>query len=98
MRSDTKPVVLAVDDEPAYIYMIKDLLEQENFNVISATSGYEALNTIQEAKPNVVLLDLVLPDINGISVLEKILADEETKDIPVIVILRKLKLKMSNLP
>jgi len=77
--------ILVVDDEPTNIELIQGYLETE-YDVVSACSGKEALETISEEKPDVVLLDIMMPEISGYEVCAKIKQDELTRFIPVIMV------------
>jgi DNA-binding response OmpR family regulator len=69
---DAKKTILVVEDEPAMALGIADALEFEGFRVVSAGSGKQGLALARHEKPNAVLLDLMLPDINGYQVCEEI--------------------------
>ncbi|MFA4956826.1 MAG: response regulator [Candidatus Methanoperedens sp.] len=77
--------ILVVDDEPTNIELIQGYLENE-YNVVSACSGQEALDKISEKKPDVVLLDIMMPEISGYEVCAKIKHDESTRFIPVVMV------------
>ena len=85
-----KKKILVVDDEPQSVEMIKTRLEASGYEVISALCGKEALETIKDNRPDLILLDIVLPDINGFQVCKAIKSNEATKDIKVIVCTNKL--------
>ena len=72
-----KPTILVVDDDPAVRYMLCRLLDEENYKVITAASGPEALQTATHSDPQLVLLDLNLPGKNGWDTFEQM-----TKEIP----------------
>lgn len=78
--------VLLVDDDLTLREMYEERLKTEGFNIIQATNGEEALQKAHETKPNVVLLDIMMPKVNGFDVLKVLKADPELKDIPVIVL------------
>jgi len=80
-----KARILVVDDEPINIEIIQGYLEKE-YNVVSACSGKEALQKISEEKPDVVLLDIMMPEITGYEVCAKIKRDESTQFIPVVMV------------
>lgn len=80
-----KKKILVVDDEPNIIQMLTSLLEINGYQVESASNGVEGLETAMKRRPNLILLDLVMPQMDGYQVMEKLRADEETKDIPVIL-------------
>jgi len=76
--------ILVVDDEPMVIRMVTDALTARGFTVISAPNGYEGLIAARGEKPDLILLDVVMPDLDGHEVLSRLRKDERTKDIPVI--------------
>jgi DNA-binding response OmpR family regulator len=87
--SEEKKVVVCVEDEPEMIDLIKLILARKGFNVIGANGGEKGLNTIREWKPDLVLLDLMMPDMDGWEVYQQLKADKDTKSIPVIVVTAK---------
>jgi DNA-binding response OmpR family regulator len=76
--------ILVVDDEPMVIRMATDALTARGFVVVSAPNGYEGLIAAREQKPDLILLDVVMPDLDGHEVLARLRKDDRTKDIPVI--------------
>ena len=78
--------VLLVEDEELLIRMYRTKLELENFEVDIAQDGEKGLAKIREFKPDLVLLDIVLPKLNGIEVLKRIRAEPELKEIPVVIL------------
>ena len=81
--------ILCVEDEPEMIDLIRLILGRRGFEVIGATGGVEGLKMVREHQPDLVLLDLMMPDMDGWEVYQQIKADEKTKDIPVIVVTAK---------
>lgn len=79
-------LILLVDDDLTLLEMYQDRLKTEGFNIVQATNGEEALKKIRETKPSLVILDVMMPKINGFDVLKNIRADEELKNIPVIIL------------
>ena len=75
-----------VEDEPPILAMIQERLSVEGFEVITATNGKEALLKAEKENPDLVLLDIMLPQINGFEVLEKLKKNPKTMRIPVIVL------------
>ncbi|HEC21808.1 MAG TPA: response regulator [Chloroflexi bacterium] len=84
-----KRVLIYIEDEPAMIELVKLILEGHGYQVIAATGGQEGLDVIRETKPDLVLLDLMMPDMNGWDVYQQMKADEYMKGIPVIVVTAK---------
>lgn len=78
--------VLIIDDEPLMVKMYQRALHGEEFQVIPALGGDEGLEIAKTEKPNIILLDIMMPKPNGIEVLEALKADESTKGIPVIML------------
>lgn len=76
--------ILVIDDEPMVIRMAGDALTARGFEVVSAPNGYEGLIAARQLKPDLILLDVVMPDLDGHEVLSRLRKDEKTKDIPVI--------------
>ena len=80
---DKKYHILAVDDETQVTLVIKRVLEQEGYTVTTTNDGYAALDIVVNSQPDLVILDINMPGINGYQVLEKI---REQHDIPVIML------------
>ncbi|MFZ5559209.1 MAG: response regulator [Patescibacteria group bacterium] len=78
--------ILFVEDEPSLQKAISEVLIQEGYKVLSASDGEEGLKITREEKPDLILLDLILPKKDGFEVLKELKADQELKDIPVIVL------------
>jgi DNA-binding response OmpR family regulator len=87
-ETDVKRVV-CVEDEPEMIDLIRLILSRKGFEVIGANGGKQGLDTIRDQKPDLVLLDLMMPDMDGWEVYQQMKADKETTDIPVIVVTAK---------
>lgn len=80
-----KAMVLIIEDEPGFRKIYKDFLESEGYGVLEAEDGQKGLDMIRTSKPDLVLLDIVLPQISGFDVLKSIRSDTATKDLPVII-------------
>src|SRR5713226_1730445 len=78
--------VLVADDEPDLLYAIKLYLEDEGFTVFTAVNGYEALDLVKERLPDVVVLDVMMPDLDGFETLKLL---RETATVPVIMLTAK---------
>jgi DNA-binding response OmpR family regulator len=84
-----KKTVVCIEDEPEMVDLIKLILGRKGFELTGAMGGREGLEVIRRVKPDLVLLDLMMPDIDGWEVYQQMKADEELKHIPVIVVTAK---------
>lgn len=82
----TKPLILVVEDETAIVTMLKYNLEHQGFRVNVATDGEEALVAVEEQKPDLVLLDWMLPSVSGVQVCEMLRKKDSTRLIPIIML------------
>lgn len=78
--------ILIIEDETALLYALQSQLSAEGFKVLVADDGAKALKLVSSGKPDVIILDIILPKIDGWTLLKKIKQNPETKDIPVIII------------
>jgi two-component system response regulator VicR len=84
-----KKRVLCIEDHPEMIELIRLILGREGFEVEGAIGGREGLKAIQDRPPDLILLDLMMPDVDGWEVYRQIKADEELRQIPVIAVTAK---------
>jgi len=80
------PKILVVDDQPINVQLLKRKLEREGMAVATAYSGREALDLVAADKPDLILLDVMMPEMDGIEVCQRLQSDSETKTIPIIFI------------
>lgn len=78
--------VLAVDDIPLNLLLVKKMLARFNFKLETASGGQEALDSIARTKPDLILLDLMMPGIDGYEVIRRLKADTETSNIRIIIL------------
>ncbi|MDD6472279.1 MAG: response regulator [Bacteroidales bacterium] len=83
---EKKPLILAVDDIPVNRMLISSQLRFTGYDIITAASGPEALEIIRTNRPDIVLLDIMMPGMDGIEVLEAIRQAPETNDLPVLML------------
>jgi two-component system alkaline phosphatase synthesis response regulator PhoP len=75
--------ILVIDDEPDIVYLIRLILEKEGYEVVEANSGTQGLKLAEKEKPDLILLDVMMPDMLGWEVCRRIKANEELKKVPV---------------
>ena len=81
-----KKTILLVEDDPFLIDIYTTKLKEAGFSVVVAVEGEESLKKIAEEKPDIVLLDIVLPNVDGWEVLRKIRKDQKLKDLKVVIL------------
>jgi CheY-like chemotaxis protein len=81
-----KATVLVVDDEPFNVDVLQQELEELDYHIITASNGQEALHQIKRHQPDLILLDLQMPVLDGFAVLSEIKGDSSLRDIPVIIV------------
>lgn len=77
--------ILVVDDSPTERHFLSELLTKQGYQVVMAESGEEALTKAKQLKPDLILMDVVMPGLNGFQATRAITKEAETKDIPVIM-------------
>lgn len=90
MAKDTKSIkIVCIEDDPEMIELVKLILSRQGYEVIGATGGEAGLQAIEREQPALVLLDLMMPEMDGWEVYQRMRADERMKDVPVIVVTAK---------
>jgi two-component system KDP operon response regulator KdpE len=82
----TQPLLLVADDEPRITKLVSMALSEEGFRVVTASSGEEALAKAEQIRPDIILLDIVMPDLDGIEVMRQL---RERRQVPVILLTAK---------
>lgn len=78
--------ILAVDDESDVLLIVKTALQAEGYEVLTAVDGPDGLKTAREEKPDLILLDVMMPGMDGFEVLKRLREDKETLNIPIIML------------
>lgn len=86
MVKDEKRKILVVDDDPAIVKLVKSILEGEGFDVSTASDGIDALAKVKEVKPSLIVLDIMMPELNGYDVCHKLKFDSPYKEIPILLL------------
>ena len=81
--------VLVVDDTAAHLQQMKEIVSEAGYQVITATSGREAVEKTKSEKPNIIFMDIVMDDLDGYGACREITRNDETKDIPVVFVSTK---------
>jgi DNA-binding response OmpR family regulator len=81
--------LVCIEDEPEMIDLVRLILSRKGFNVIGANGGVEGLEVVRRERPDLILLDLMMPDMDGWEVYQQIKADEDLREIPVVVVTAK---------
>ena len=81
--------ILVIDDLPENVFMLQDRLEHEGYEVITAYDGKSGIEKVRSERPDLILLDVMMPDITGIEVCKILVADKETAGIPIILVTAK---------
>lgn len=85
-ESEEKKTVVCIEDEPDMIDLIRLILNRNGFKLIGAMGGREGLRTVQRVRPDLVLLDLMMPEVDGWEVHRQMKADAELRNIPIVVV------------
>jgi two-component system alkaline phosphatase synthesis response regulator PhoP/two-component system response regulator VicR len=83
--------ILAVDDEKNILTLVKINLERAGYEVTTANNGREALKAVEAELPDLIVLDIMMPEIDGLEVLRTLKADQKTSSIPVIMLTAKVQ-------
>ena len=81
-----KKNILLVDDDPLIIRMYQNRLSNDGYEVRTASNGEEALIQVMKEKPDLILLDIMMPKMNGVETLKRLKAEPKTENIPVIIL------------
>ena len=88
---DTNKTIMVVDDNPDIITIVKTILEGKGYKVLSAASGAELLNMLKDQKPDLIILDIMMPEMDGLEGLSRLKAASDTATIPVILLTAKVQ-------
>lgn len=85
MEEPRSPKILIIEDDASIREVVTEILRENGFTVVTAPNGTEGLRLAFDERPSLILLDLIMPDIDGLSVLEQLRDDEWGKSVPVII-------------
>lgn len=81
--------IMIVDDSPTDTHLLKKILENNGFNTLTATDAAEGIQVAKREKPDLILMDVVMPGLNGFQATRELSSDPDTSTIPVIIVTRK---------
>lgn len=81
--------ILVVDDSPTEIHIFKKILEKQGYKIIVAKDGQEGVDMAKQTRPDIILMDVVMPVLNGFQATRQLKKNEDTADIPVIMVTTK---------
>jgi len=85
-----KSTILIADDNPMNLKVLTDLLNPDNFKISAVTNGRKVLEIVDKVTPDLILLDIMMPEMDGFEACEKLKEGEKTKDIPIIFLTAKI--------
>ncbi|MBF0496540.1 MAG: response regulator [Deltaproteobacteria bacterium] len=88
-KNERKSLILIVDDVPMNLQVLGNILSQENYQIAVATNGRQALSLTENVTPDLILLDVVMPEVDGFEVCRILKSDDRTADIPIIFLTAK---------
>lgn len=83
--------ILVIDDLPENVFLLQDRLESEGYEVLTAYEGKSGLKKAIAEQPDLILLDIMMPDMTGLDVCKKLVSNEETSHIPIILVTAKIE-------
>jgi len=83
---EAKKKVLVIDDENDILLIIKSALHEEGYDVATANNGYDGLALAEDASPDLIILDIMMPEMDGFEVLQQLKENEKTAQIPVVIL------------
>ena len=89
MEENNQRTIVYIEDDPEMIDLVRLILEKKGFSVIGANGGRQGLDLVRQRQPALILLDLMMPDMDGWDVYQQLKADEATRNTPVIIITAK---------
>ena len=78
--------VVYIEDDPDMIDLLRLILRTRGINLVGAVGGREGLETVRQVKPDLILLDLMMPEMNGWEVFQRVKAEDEISDTPIIIV------------
>lgn len=90
-REEKSGTILFIDDDPEIVQIVHLILRSRNYEVLEATRGSEGIDLAKRETPDLILLDIMMPGIDGYEVYERLRRDEKTKDVPIVFVTAKAR-------
>jgi CheY-like chemotaxis protein len=87
--------ILVVDDQPFFVAMARTILQAKGYSVTSALSGKEAIQAARTSRPDLIILDVEMPEMDGITACHRFKRDPDLKDIPIVILTATLDRKLN---
>ena len=91
LKKEEQPLVLIVDDVPKNLQILGTILSKENYRIAAANNGEQAIAIANDALPDLILLDIMMPGLNGYETCTKLKSISKTKEIPVVFLTAKIE-------
>ncbi len=91
----SQKTILVIDDQPFFVTMQQNLLKQQGYRVLTATNGADGLARAKEHKPDLILLDIEMPGMDGFAVCEKLKQDADLRQVPVVILTATQNVKLN---
>jgi twitching motility two-component system response regulator PilH len=82
-------LILIADDSPTEVFMLKKILEKHKHQIIIAEDGKQAIELTHNKKPNLIVMDVIMPNLNGFQTTRHLTKDPQTRDIPIVIVSSK---------
>lgn len=86
IKANSQTTIMVIDDEPAFLDVLSEILETKNYNVLTFSGALKALDFLQKQKPDLILTDIMMPDMDGLTLIRALRTRPEFSDLPIIVI------------
>lgn len=95
MAGSHQKTILIIDDQPFFVTLQQNILKQQGYRVVAATNGPEGLARAKQHKPDLILLDIEMPGMDGFAVCEKLKQDSDLKRIPIVILTATQDIKLN---
>ncbi len=83
---ETKKKILVVDDDPTLVLLVERILKEKGFDVVTADNGIDAMRAVNSEKPDLLVLDIMMPEINGYDICRTLKFESPHRDLPIVIV------------